>query len=427
MYQQLKTLKKHMFRSNEIDDLVIVKGKGVYLYDSNGEQYLDCEAGTFNLSLGYCNEEITKAVNAQSEKLTHLTSSYLSEPVVNLAKKLVDVSPENLTKVTTKICGGSTANEGAIKLAQFFNKKSEIISFYRSHLGQTIFMQNLSGNSFRREPFLFAQGDISHLNYPYCYRCHLDESYPQCNCKCIKDIETYLNYGSTGNVSSIIIEPIQGNGGNQIPPREYFAGLKKLCEYNSIELIFDEIQTGIGRLGTMFAADYFKVSPNILTAAKGLGGSGYQIAAILMEDKFDGMKAHFHSFTYGSNILSCTAANKTLEIIDHKEFLSHVTQAGEYIMKRLQAFEAKYEFIGDVRGAGLMIGVEIVKDREAKEPDVQLTKKIAKRAFQNKLLLRTSLYGLGNVFKIRPALNITFEECEIMMNRLEIVLDSFKY
>lgn len=425
--QELKELKANMFRSDEIDDLEIEKGAGIYLYDKEGNQYIDCEAGTFNLSLGYCNKEVVDAVNEQSQKLTHLTSSYMAEPVVKLASKLVDISPKNLTRATTKVCGGSTANEGAIKLAQYYNKKSEVISFYRSHVGQTIYMQNVSGNSFRKKPFNFPQSDIAHMNYPYCYRCPYNSTYPECQCECVDEIEEYLNFGSTGNVSSLIIEPIQGNGGNQIPPKEYFKRLKKLCEDSHIELIFDEIQTGVGRLGTMFAAQYFDVEPNMITTAKGLGGSGYQIAAILMEEKFNIMEAHYHSFTYGSNVLSCTAANKTLEIIDNEKFLTHVKEAGNYILERLEKFKNKYSFIGDVRGIGLMIGVEIVKDKESKECAVELTKEIAKRAFQNKLLLRTSLYGYGNVFKIRPSLNITFKECELMMDKLEKVLDSFVY
>ncbi|MBD7910639.1 aspartate aminotransferase family protein [Clostridium sp. Sa3CVN1] len=414
-----------MFRGDETSDLEFVKGEGIYLYDKEGNQYIDCEAGTFNLSLGYSNKEVNEAVSKQSEKLTHLTSSHMCKPVVNLAKNLVEISPENLTKVTTKVCGGSTANEGAIKLAQYYNKKTEIISFYRSHVGQTVFMQNVSGNSFRKKPFHFAQADIAHLQYPYCYRCHLNKKYPECNCQCVKEIEDYLNYGSTGSVSSLIIEPIQGNGGNQIPPKEYFQKLKKVCNENSIELIFDEIQTGMGRLGTMFAADYFNVSPNIMTVAKGLGGTGYQVAAILMEEKFNEMEAHFHSFTYGSNVLSCTAGNKTIEIIKRDGFLEHVKEAGNYIMEHLKVFKEKYEFIGDVRGVGLMIGIEVVKDKKSKEPDTQLTNAIVKKAFENKLLLRSSLYGFGNVFKIRPSLNITLEECEIMMNKLDKVLESF--
>lgn len=425
MEKHLLQDKENMFREKEIKDIEFVKGEGAYLYDSDGKKYMDCEAGTFNLSLGYSNKDVIGAVNEQSNKLIHVSSSYLCSPVVGLAKKLVEISPKNISKVTTKVSGGSTANEGAIKLAQYYTKKSDVISFHRSHVGQTIYTQNLSGNSFRKKPFRFSQSNIAHMHYPYCYRCHLGLDYPECNCKCIEEIEDYIAYGSSGNVSSIIMEPILGNGGNQVPPVEYMYKLRKLCDDNNIVLIFDEIQTGIGRTGKMFACQYFNVEPNIITVAKGLGGTGFQIAAILMENKFNEMDACYHSFTYGSNVLSCAAANKTLEIIDNEKFLAHVTFIGNYIMDVLEKFKNKYDFIGDVRGVGLMIGIEIVKDKKTKEMDVSLTNAIAEKAFEKGLLLRTSLYGKGNVIKIRPSLNITDSEVDLMLNKLEKVFNCF--
>lgn len=425
-YENVQELKDYIFRGEDIKNIEFVTGDGIYLWDSEGKQYIDCEAGTFNLSLGYQNKEVIGAVKEQADKMVHLSSSYLCKPVLELAKNLIEVSPDNLTKVTTKVSSGSTANEGAIKLAQYYTGKREVVSFYRSHVGQTIFMQTVSGLSFRRKPFNFSQNNISHIPYPYCYRCHLESEYPKCNCKCVEQIRDYLIYGSSGNVSCIIMEPILGNGGNQVPPKEFFHKLKQLCDEENIVLIFDEIQTGIGRTGKMFAAQYFDVEPNLMSVAKGLGGTGFQIAAILMEEKFNIMEGYLHSFTYGSNVLSCSAGVKTLDIINNEQFLDNVTNCGDFIMERLYKFKEKYEFIGDVRGVGLMIGVEIVKDKKSKEPDKNLTKEIAKRALKNGLLIRTSLYGFGNVFKIRPSLNITLEECDEMMTKLEKVLDEFQ-
>ncbi|MCG8541744.1 MAG: aspartate aminotransferase family protein [Clostridia bacterium] len=425
-YENAQELKSYIFRGDGIKDIEFTTGNGVYLWDSEGKKYIDCAAGTFNLSLGYQNKEVIDAVKDQADKMVHLSSSYLSRPVLELAKKLVEVSPKNLTKVTTKVSSGSTANEGAIKLAQYYTGKREVISFYRSHVGQTIFMQTVSGLSFRRKPFNFSQNNISHIPYPYCYRCHLESEYPKCNYKCVEQIRDYILYGSSGNVSCIIMEPILGNGGNQVPPKEFFHRLKQLCDEEDIVLIFDEIQTGIGRTGKMFAAQYFEVEPNIMSVAKGLGGTGFQIAAILMEEKFNIMEGYLHSFTYGSNVLSCAAGVKTLDMINNDEFFDNVTNCGNFIMERLNKFKEKYEFIGDVRGVGLMIGVEIVKDKQSKEPDSKLTNEIVKRALDHGLLIRTSLYGFGNVFKIRPSLNITLEECEEMMTRLKKVLDEFQ-
>jgi len=424
VYNDLKEYKKFVFRGeNDIQDKIFVRGEGIYLYDELDNQYIDCAAGTFNLSLGCSNKAVLDTIINQSKKLIHLSSSYMNENVLLLAKKLVEVSPNNITRVHTKVCGGSTANEGAIKLAQYYTGKKEVLSFFRSHVGQTIFTQSLSGLSIRKRNFKFSQDGMAHFNYPYCYRCPLKLEYPECNILCIDQIYDYINYGSDGNISCIIIEPILGNGGNQIPPKEYFTKLKKLCDENGIVLIFDEIQTGVGRTGKMFAADHLDIKPNIITIAKGLGGIGTQIAAILMEEKFNIMDGYLHSFTYGSNILSCSAALTTLNIISDEQFLNNVTLCGDYILKELKLMKEKYEFIGDVRGLGLMIGIEIVKNKKEKTPDIELTKYIRDLAFENHLMLRTSLYGFGNVIKIRPALSITLEECNVIMNVFREVLD----
>lgn len=238
---------------------------------------------------------------------------------------------------------------------------------------------------------------------------------------CVERIHDYIEYASSGQVACMIIEPISGNGGNIVPPRRYFESIKKLCDEKDIVLIFDEIQTGFGRTGKMFAADYFEVKPNIMTVAKGLGGTGFQIAAILSEEKFDGMHLNHHSFTYGSNVLAASAACKTLDIMTRPGFLDNVEKVGKYILSRLIKMQEKFPLIGDVRGVGLMIGVEIVKSDGS--PDVNLTNIIAKKALENGLIIRTSRYGRGNVFKVRPPLTITISEAEELCNKLEIVLE----
>lgn len=423
-------LKKYLFRGEyDIHDLTFEKCEGIYLWDSDGRKYIDTAAGTFNLSLGYKNKEVIDTAKEQCDKMIHLSSSYFNENVLKLAKKLVDVSPENLTRAHLKVSGGSTANEGAIKLAQYYTGKREVVSYYMSHVGQTIFMQEASGLSFRRSKFDFGIGGIAHIQYPYCYRCpfgHCDNG--RCGLECLSELKNYILYGSSGDIACLIIEPILGNGGNQVPPQAYFKELRKICDENDIVLIFDEIQTGVGRTGKMYAAEYFDVKPNIITTAKGLGGAGFQIAGILMEEKFNKMESFLHSFTYGTNILSVTAALKTLSIIDNEEFLANVTRCGEYVMKRLKKMQDKYEFIGDVRGVGLMIGFEIVKDCKTKEADSELTHQIVNRALDDYgLLLRSSLYGFGNVIKIRPALNITMEQCAEIMDVLDECLSTFEH
>ena len=403
-----------------VGSTIYKKGQGIHVYDTEGNQYLDCAAGTFNLSLGYGHHEVLESVRKQADELVHATSSCQNEPVNSLVRQLIDLSPDNLTRVHPKVCSGSTANEGAIKIAQHFTGKRDVITLFRSHLGQSMMMTSLSGNAFRKKPFtnLFPGG--LHVPDPYCHRCFYKQKYDSCGLLCVEKIHDFIEYSSSGNVACMIVEPISGNGGNIIPPPGYFQALKKLCDEQNIVLIFDEIQTGIGRTGEMFAADYFDVQPNMITVGKGLGGAGFQIAAILTEEKMMGLEGHHHSFTFGANVLAAAAASKTLEIISQPKFLNNVKVVGNYIVSRLYKMKEKYFFIDDVRGVGLMIGVEI-SDQDG-NPDVNKTNQISECAKKHGLLIRTSRYGYGNVFKIRPPLIITSTEAEWMCDQLEIVL-----
>lgn len=407
-----------------VDDVLMERGEGIKIIDSKGREYIDCASATFNLSLGYSNKEVIDAVKEQADRLIHATSSFQTSPINELVGKLVDITPANITKVHPKVSGGSVANEGAIKMAQYTTGKRDVISLFRSHLGQTYMTMGLSGNSFRKEPFPVACSTGIQIPDPYCYRCFYKQKPENCGMLCVERIHDFIEYASSGQVACIIVEPISGNGGNVMPPKEYFTALKKLCDEEGMALILDEIQTGFGRTGKMFAADYYEVQPNIMTVAKGLGGTGFQVAAILTEEKYAGMDSHHHSFTYGANVMAAAAACKTLDIITRPGFLDNVTLTGDYIMGRVKKMQERYPFIGDVRGVGLMIGVEIV-DIEGK-PDTPLTNKIAKNAMNYGLILRTSRYGYGNVFKIRPPLIITLQEAEELCDRLEKVLEETK-
>lgn len=403
-----------------IENLVMDRGEGVWLYDINGKRYLDCASGTFNLNLGYSHREVLDAVHEQMEKLVHCTSCFQNAPVNQLVQKLAEVSPDNLTKVHPKVSSGSVANEGAIKIAQYVTGKRDVISLFRSHLGQTMMTLSLSGNAFRREPFPYLHQGAVHVPGPYCYRCFYKQKPETCNFLCVERINDFIAHSSSGQVACMILEPISGNGGNVVPPPGYLQALKKLCDEHNILLIFDEIQTGIGRTGKMFAADYFGVQPNMMTVSKGLGGTGFQVSAILTEERLSTLDSHHHSFTYGANVLAAAAAVKTLEIVSNPCFLENVTTNGNYILERLNSMKKHYPFIGDVRGVGLMIGVEII-DADG-SPDVDLTNKIAKVAMKYGLIIRTSSYGHGNVFKIRPPLTISAQEAEYLCDQLDKVL-----
>jgi len=237
---------------------------------------------------------------------------------------------------------------------------------------------------------------------------------------CVDRISDFLEFASSGSVAAVLIEPVSGNGGNIVPPEGYFARLRELCDAHGLMLIVDEVQTGIGRTGRMFAAEHFGLRPDAMTLGKGLGGSGAPVAAILASDALAGLPAADHAFTHGANLLSAAAALATLEVVDDPVFLANVRATGSHILARLRQVQAGYRCVGDVRGLGLMIGVEIVTDRGA--PDPGLASQLAAQAMGVGLVLRTSRYGRGNVVKIRPPLILTVGEAELICDRFEALL-----
>lgn len=404
-----------------VSDIRMVRGERIYLYDEDGSSYIDCASATFNLSLGYGHPAVLRAIREQADKLIHVTSSFQTEPINRLCARLVELAPKSITRAHLKVCGGSVANEGAIKMAQRATGRRDVITMFRSHLGQTMMMANLSGNAFRRSALPLSVGADSLLvPDPYCFRCFYGQKISSCGLMCVDRINDFLEFASSGSVAAVLVEPISGNGGNIVPPDGYFTKLRELCDQHDIKLMFDEIQTGIGRTGYMFAAEYFGVEPDAMTVGKGLGGSGAQVAAILASDELAGLPANDHSFTNGANLLAAAAALATLDIIDDPEFLANVRSTGTRILERCSAMSRKHRCIADVRGVGLMIGIEIVD--QAGGSDAGLTNHLAEKAPGHGLILRTSRYGRGNVLKIRPPLTLTLDEADLICDRFDALL-----
>ncbi|MET8698100.1 aminotransferase class III-fold pyridoxal phosphate-dependent enzyme [Kitasatospora sp. NPDC004723] len=399
------------------DDLRVVGGEGVYLRADDGRRYLDCSSGTFNLSLGYAHPEIVEVVREQAGRLIHVTSKFQTEPLNALVAKLAEVSPPNLTRVHLKSASGSDANESAVKIAQVHTGKSDVVTLFRGHLGQTLGMIGASGAAFRRAPFPSHLPGVVHVPDPHCLRCFYRQERATCGLLCVERINDFIDYASTGRVACVVLEPISGNGGNVVPPDGYLQALKDLCEERGILLVFDEIQTGFGRTGRMFAADHFGVAPHLMTFGKGLGGAGMPIAGILTEERLTGVEGHHINSTFGGNVLAAAAALKTVEIIGRPGFLENVRDVGGHVLERLRDLATRVPFVREVRGVGLMIGIDIV-DRDGR-PDPGLTNHLAERGLDHGLLLRTSLYGHGNVLKVRPALIMTRQEADEMCDLLE--------
>lgn len=400
-----------------VGDRAMHRGDGIHLYDTDGAEYIDCASGTFNLSLGYGHPEVVKAMRDQADLLIHATSAFQTAPVNELVRRLVEVSPANLTRVHPKVSGGSTANEGAVKMAQAHTGRRDVVTLFRSHHGSTMMTMGMSGEAFRKAPFPLQMPGVTHVPDPYCKRCFYRQQPDTCGLLCAERINDFLDHATSGSTACVVLEPISGSGGNIVPPDGYLDAVRRICDERGIVLIFDEVQTGIGRTGHMFAADHFGVYPDIITTAKGLGGSGAQVAAILTSEELWGLDGEYHSFTYGGNVLAAAAAAKTLEIVSCPAFLENVRTVGAHVMRRLRELAERHRCVGDVRGVGLMIGVELV-DHEGR-PDTPLTQHLARRGMEHGLILRTSRYGRGNVLKIRPPLILTLGEADLMCDRLD--------
>ena len=402
------------------DELRAARGEGIYLYDEDGRRYLDCSAGTFNLSLGYAHPEIVATIRDRAGELVHVTSKFQTAPGNELVRRLVEVAPHGLNRVHLKSSSGSDANEAAIKMAQHHTGRTDVVSLFRSHLGQSIAMIGASGAAFRRAPFSFANAGVVHVPDPDCGRCFYKQQRETCGLLCADRINDFIDFASSGRVACVIVEPISGNGGNVVAPDGYLARLREICDERDLVLIFDEIQTGFGRTGRMFAADHFGVTPDILTFGKGLGGSGMPIAGLLTSDKMTGLAGHHINSTFGGNVLSSAVAAKTIEIISRPGFLENVREVGAHVMERLRDLAGRVRCVTDVRGVGLMIGIEIV-DRDG-HPSAELTRHLAEEAQRRGLLMRTSLYGYGNVLKVRPALTLQRHEADEMCDLIDALI-----
>jgi 4-aminobutyrate aminotransferase len=399
-----------------------LQGRGLRLSGSDGETYLDAVSGTFNLPLGYDHPAVVRSVHAQLDRLAHVSSHFATEAVDSLKRKLLAHAPPGIDAVWLRDITGSTAVEGAIKIAQKFTGKTDVISLFHSHHGQTAYATAISGNAFRRanQPESVSAHSIK-VPAPYCHRCFYAAQHPGCGLPCVNRIEDFIEYASSGRVAAVIIEPIQGNGGNIVPPPGYFDALRALCDRHGILLIVDEVQTGIGRTGRMYASETFGIRPDIMVVAKGLGGIGIPVGAILMRSALSVLESHEHSFTSGANLVALAAAEATLDVVSAPGFLDNVRRKSVLLRRCLESIGEDSSLVCDVRGAGFMWGLEIVDRTGA--PSAAVTERIIDVALKrHRLILRNSRYGRGNVLKVRPALIATEADLIDIAERLRAAI-----
>jgi 4-aminobutyrate aminotransferase-like enzyme len=417
---------KHLMNAWGRVPIVFTEGKGVWLNDIDGKKYIDCTAQAWTLNCGHQHPKIIKAAKEQLEKLAYINLCY-DIPVRNLLiKKLAEIAPGELGQKQIFATSGSEACEIAFQLAAKYNQGQNIICLSNSYHGRTFgaIAASFGMNSPKKgiERFL-SSGFICMPNY-YCYRCYFGLEYPKCGLFCATFIDTMLDRVKYGKIAGIIVEPIQGPGGQIPSPPDYLKKVREICNKHGITLIFDEIQTAFGRCGTMFGAEYYGAIPDIMTISKAFS-SGWPISAVLTNDKYDLFKPNAeYIITTAAHPVLCASALATIEVLKEEKLLENATKMGKSITKRLNEMAENYELIGDVRGPGLHIGVELVKNRRTKEPAVEETKQFLSQALKNGAIFGGAGAGteLLSVIKVKPPLIINEGEVDIAMNIFEKTL-----
>ena len=404
---------------SKIEPVVVDEAKGAIIKDVHGKEYIDCFAGISVVNLGHCHPEVIEAAVNQAKKLVHACSYVYYIPVVaDLAEKLAEITPPRLQK-TFFGNSGAEAVECAIKLARKFTKKYELIALMCSFHGRTLGTLSVTGQARRRKydmgPYLPG---VAFAYPPYCYRCSFGKTYPDCDLLCARSIRDVIDYCTSKGVAAFIAEPILGEGGIIPPPPEYFKIVKETLDEYGILFIADEVQTGFSRTGKLFAVEHYGVEPDIMTLAKGIA-DGFPISAcIAREDIGNAFEPGDHLSTFGGNPVSAAAALANINVMLRDRLPDQVAEKGEYIMKRLDEMKEQYPIIGDVRGKGLMIGIELVKDQKKKTPAVEEVRKIRDLCREKGLLVGSG--GVkGCVLRIQPPLVIEKEQIDKALNILE--------
>ncbi len=402
--------------------LGVIKAEGSYLYTENGEKVLDFASGVAVCNIGHNHPEVVKAAEEQLHQMIHGGHNVVYyESYVRLAEKLVELTGGQTMVYFSN--SGAEANDGAMKLAKFYTKRPAIISFKGSFHGRTIGCTSITSSSaVYRKDYEGLLPSVYFLDYPNLYRSPFQAKEGTCPEYYFKQFDDlFHNLVDPYSVAAVILEPVQGEGGYIVPPKEWVQYVREICTKYGIMLIFDEIQTGNGRTGKLFAQEHFEVQPDIFTTAKGIA-SGFPLSAIIAKKEImEKWSAGAHGGTFGGNPVACAAGIATLEVLQ-REGLNNAAEMGAYFREQLLKLQGKYPGqIGEVRGLGLMLAIELVD--ENKEPDAQLTNVIKEEALKrNVLLLNCGTYK--NVIRFIPSTLVKKEEIDVCMEVLTGILDS---
>ena len=404
-----------------VHPIFVEKAKGAIITDVEGKEYIDFAGGIGVNNVGHCNEEVLRAVQDQIQKYIHTCFHVVMyEPYVELAKKLNQITPGNFPKKTMLVNSGAEAVENAVKIARHATGRQATIAFEDAYHGRTLLAMSLTS---KMKPYKFGFApyapEVYRMPYAYCYRCVFGLEYPSCEIRCAYFLRDFFNtHISPEQVAALIVEPVLGEGGFVVPPKEYFKVLYNICKDNGIIFIADEVQTGFGRTAKMFAMEHYEVEPDIIVMAKSIAG-GLPLSAVTGKaDLMDHPQVGGLGGTYAGNPVSCRAALAVIEQIEKNDLLSRAEKIGKRVLEKFEEFYQHYPIVGDVRGLGAMVGMELVFDRKTKEPATALTKQLV-TICRGKGLLMISAGTHSNIIRPLMPLVITDDQLERGLSIIE--------
>jgi 4-aminobutyrate aminotransferase len=398
--------------------LVAKRGEGAIVEDVDGNRFLDFNAGIAVVSTGHCHPRVVAAIREQAGNLIHMSGTdFYYEALVDLAEKLGSLAPGGVERRVSFCNSGAEAMEGAMKLARYSTGREKFIAFLGAFHGRTMGALSLTARkAVQRRGFGPLVPGVVHAPYPNCYRCPFGQTPANCAVECAKFVEETLlkTIAPSDEVAAIVIEPVQGEGGYVVPPQKFFDELVRITRKYGILLVCDEVQSGMGRTGKMWASEHFNVTPDILTVAKGIA-SGLPLGATVARADLMTWVPGAHASTFGGNPVACAAALVTIELLE-QELVDNAARMGAHLMARLQEWPARFRTVGNVRGLGLMLGIELVRDQASKTPAPELRDRVVDLAFERGLLV----LGAGDsTIRLCPALVITRDQCDFALDTLE--------
>ncbi|BAF59366.1 4-aminobutyrate aminotransferase and related aminotransferases [Pelotomaculum thermopropionicum SI] len=397
------------------------EAEGAVITDVDGNRYIDFATGIGVINVGHRHEKVVKAAKEQIDKYIHTSFNVIMyEPYVRLAEKLAAITPGSFPKKTMFANSGAEAVENAVKIARKYTKRTGIIALECAFHGRTLMTMTLTS---KIRPYKYGFGpfapEVYKIPSAYCYRCYFGLEYPSCDMRCLSNLERFfVAEQPADNIAALIAEPVQGEGGFIVPPPEFLPGLKQICEKYGILFVVDEIQTGFGRTGKLFACEHFGLAPDIITIAKSLA-AGFPLSAVTgRAEIMDSPDPGEIGGTYGGNPVSCAAALQVIDIMQEEKLPERAARIGARIQQSLKELQEKYQVIGDVRGLGAMVAVELVKDRKTKEPAKEITGQLISECYkQGLIVLSAGIYS--NVMRFLPPLIIGDDELNWALAVLE--------